>query len=135
MIVCILLPRFALTTAVGDRAELLPTPVALAPEPGGAQQVGEVSLAAEAFGIHPGMRLGEALARCPQLTLVPPDPAGVADAWERLLVRLESIGAAVQPERPGLVCFDGRGLLRLHGGIEGGLAASRRALPGAARFA
>ena len=56
------------------------------------QQVGEVSLAAEAFGIHPGMRLGEALSRCPQLTLVAPDPAGVADAWERLLVRLESIG-------------------------------------------
>ena len=58
-------PRFALTTAVGDRSELLRRPVALAPEPGGAQQVGEVSLAAEAFGIQPGMRLGEALARCP----------------------------------------------------------------------
>ena len=78
-----------------------------------------MSLAAEAFGVHPGMRLGEALARCPRLTLVPPDPAGVADCWERLLVRLESIGAAVEPERPGLVCFDARGLLRLHGGIEG----------------
>src|SRR5690242_10915154 len=122
MIACVLIPRFALTTAVGDRSELLSTPVALAPEPGGAQQVGEVSLAAEAFGVHPGMRLGEALARCPRLTLVPPDPAGVADAWERLLVRLESIGAAVEPERPGLVCFDARGLLRLHG--AGRLASS-----------
>ena len=30
-----------------------------------------------------------------------------------MLVRLESIGAAVEPERPGLVCFDARGLLRL----------------------
>src|SRR5438874_10540887 len=134
MIVCVLLPRFALTTAVGDRAELLQTPVALAPEPRGAQQVGEVSLAAEAFGIHPGMRMGEALARCPQLTLVPPDPAGVADSWERLLVRLESIGAAVEPERPGLVCFDARGLLRLHGGIEGVLAAARRTLRVPARY-
>ena len=46
---------------------------------------------------------------------MPPDPAGVAESWERLLVRLESIGAAVEPERPGLVCFDARGLLRLHG--------------------
>ena len=107
---------------------------ALAPEPGGAQQIGEVSLAAEAFGVHPGMRLGEALARCPRLTLVPPDPAGVADPWERLLVRLESIGAAVEPERPGLVCFDARGLLRLHGGIEGVLAGARRALRVPARF-
>jgi protein ImuB len=128
MIVCVLLPRFALTTAVSERSDLLQGPVALAPEPGGAQQVREVSLAAEAFGIHPGMRLGEALARCPRLTLIPPDPAGVADGWERLLVRLESIGAAVEPERPGLACFDARGLLRLHGGLEGVLGAVRRAM-------
>jgi protein ImuB len=134
LVVCALLSRFQLTIAVGDRAELLQTPTALAPEPGGVQQVGEVSLAAEAFGIHPGMRLGEALARCPRLTLVPPDPAGVADFWERLLVRLESIGAAVEPERPGLVCFDAHGLLRLHGGIEGVLGAARRALRVPARF-
>jgi protein ImuB len=134
MIVCVLIPRFALTTAVDDRGELLRQPVALAPEPGGAQQVGEVSLAAEAYGIRPGMRLGEALARCPKLTLVPPDPAGVADFWERLLVRVESVGAAVEPERPGLVCFDARGLLRLHGGVEGVLAAVRSALRFSARY-
>ncbi len=134
MIVCVLIPRFALTTAVGDRAELLQRPIALAPEPGGTQQVGEVSLAAEAFGVHPGMRLGEALARCPRLELVAPDPAGVADFWERLLVRLESIGAAVEPERPGLACFAARGLLRLHGGVEGVLAAARRVLRFPARF-
>lgn len=134
LIVCALLPRFALTTAVGDRSELLQAPTVLAPEPGGAQQVGEVSLAAEAFGIHPGMRLGEALARCPRLVLVPPDPAGVADRWERLLVRLESVGAAVEPERPGLVCFDARGLLRLHGGVDGVLAAVRHSLRVPARL-
>ena len=134
MIVCVLIPRFALTTAAGDREELLGRPVALAPEPGAAQQVGEVSLAAEAFGIHPGMRLGEALSRCPELTLVAPDPAGVADLWERLLVRMESVGAGVEPERPGLACFDARGLLALHGGIEGVLAAARTALRAPARL-
>ena len=134
MVVCILLPRFQLTIAAGDRSELLQTPAALAPEPGGIQKVGEVSLAAEAFGIHPGMRLGEALARCPRLTLVAPDPAGVADFWERLLVRLESIGASVEPERPGVVCFDAIGLLRLYGGIEGVLGTARRALRVPARF-
>jgi protein ImuB len=134
MIVCALLPRFALATAIGDRSELLQTPAALAPEPGGVQKVGEVSPAAEALGVHPGLRLGEALARCPELTLVPPDPAGVADRWERLLVRLESMGAAVEPERPGLACFDARGLLRLHGGLDGVLAEARRALRIPARF-
>ncbi|HEV3127746.1 MAG TPA: hypothetical protein VGY32_02115 [Solirubrobacteraceae bacterium] len=133
-IVSVLLPRFQLTVAAGDREELLKVPAVLAPEPGGVQVVGEVSLAAEAFGVHPGMRMGEALARCPRLTLVPPDPAGVADAWERILVRLESVGAGVEPERPGLACFDARGLLRLHGGIEGVLAATRRALRRPARY-
>jgi protein ImuB len=134
MVVCVLLPRFQLTVAASGRSELLQTPAALAPVPGGVQAVGEASLAAEAFGVHPGMRLGEALARCPRLTLVPPDPAGVADRWERLLVRLESIGAAVEPERPGLACFEARGLMRLHGGIDGVLAAARRALRAPARY-
>ena len=62
------------------------------------------------------MRLGEALARCQRLTLIPPDPAGVEERWEQMLIALESIGAAVEPLRPGLVCFDARGLLRLHAG-------------------
>jgi protein ImuB len=128
MIVCVLVPRFALTTAAGDRSELLRGPAVLAPEPGGVQRVGEVSLAAEAFGIHAGMRLGEALSRCPELSLIPPDPAGVAELWESRLARLESIGAAVEPERPGLVCFDARGLRGLHGGLEGVLRAARTAL-------
>ena len=135
MVVCVLIPRFQLTVAVGDREELLGAPAALAPEPGREARVGEVSLAAEAFGVRAGMPLGEALARCPSLTLVPPDPAGVADAWERLLVRLESIGAAVEPERPGLACFEAQGLVRLHGGtLERVLAATRRVLRHPARL-
>src|SRR5690349_22590 len=52
IVTCVLLPRFSLATASGERKELLTQPVALAPEPGGRQQVGEVSLAAEAYGIH-----------------------------------------------------------------------------------
>jgi nucleotidyltransferase/DNA polymerase involved in DNA repair len=135
MIVCVLLPRFELTVAAGDREGLLRAPAALAPEPGREARVGEVSPAAEAFGVRPGTPLGEALARCPTLTLVPPDPAGVADRWERLLVRLEAIGAAVEPERPGLVCFDARGLVRLHGGtLERVVEAARRALRQPARI-
>lgn len=135
MVVCVLIPRFQLTVAAGDREELLGQPAALAPEPGREQRVGEVSLAAEAFGVRAGMPLGEALARCPQLALVPPDPAGVADAWERLIVRLEAIGAAVEPERPGLACFEAQGLVRLHGGtLDHVLAAARAALRAPARL-
>lgn len=133
-VVCILLPRFELTVASGERLELLQAPAALAPPPGASQVVGEVSLPAEAFGVHPGMRLGEALARCPRLMLVPPDPAGVAEEWERVLARLETIGAAIESERPGIACFDARGLLRLHGGLQGVLRAARRAVRMPARY-
>ena len=135
MIVAVLLPRFALAVAASDREALLREPAALAPEPGREQQVGEVSPAAEACGIHPGMRVGEALARCPNLALVPPDPVGVADAWEGVLARLEAIGAGVESTEPGRACFDARGLRRLHGGhIDGVLAATRKALRRPARL-
>ena len=127
-VVCVLLPRFELAVAAG-RAALAEGPSALAPEPGREQLVGEVSAAAEAFGIYPGMRMGEALSRCPRLVLVPPDPVGVADAWEGVLARLESVGAAVEPgPRPGECCFAADGLLRLHGGLDGVVAAVRKAL-------
>ena len=128
-VVCVLLPRFELVVAVGAREALLQGPAALAPESGREQLVGEVSAAAEGFGIHPGMRMGEALARCPRLALVPPDPVGVADAWERVLVALEAAGAMVEPGRPGLACFEARGLRRLHGGsLDGVLEATRETL-------
>jgi protein ImuB len=134
LIVCVLLPRFELAVAAGGRAALLGAPAALAPEPGREQMVGQVSAAAEAFGVRPGMRLGEALARCPTLALVPPDPAGVAEAWERALAALEGIGAAVEPERPGLACFDARSVRALHGDLPGTIAAVRRVLPAPARI-
>src|SRR3954453_4854827 len=125
-----MLPRFELTVAAGGREALLRGPAALAPEPGREQLVGEVSQAAEAFGIHRGMRLGEALARCPRLALVPPDPVAVADDWERVLASLEAIGAAVEAGRPGLACFDARGLRRLHGGSLDGIVAAVRGARG-----
>src|SRR3954453_2020144 len=113
-VVAVLLPRFELAVAAGGREDLLRVPAALAPEAGrrahagearGSQFIGESNPAAEAFGVRGGLRIGEALARCPRLVLVPPDPVGVADAWERVLQRLESIGAAVESERAGRACF------------------------------
>lgn len=117
VVVCVLLPRFAFTVAAGGRpAALALGPAALAPEPGGAQLIGEPGAAAEPFGLRAGMRLGEALARCPELTLVPPDPLGVATAWGRVLARLEQSGAAVESGRPGCAWFDAAPLARLHAG-------------------
>ena len=90
------------------------------PRPGRDQLIGESSAAAEAYGVRAGLRLGEALARCPTLRLVTPDPAGVADAWERMVAALEGIGAAVESGSPGIAWFAAGGLKTLHGGtLEG----------------
>jgi protein ImuB len=132
MIVCLQVPRFALTVAVG-RDALLSAPLALAPEAGREPVVGEPSAAAETQGVRPGMRLGEALARCPGLRLVPPDPAGVADAHDRLLAALEAIGAAVEGGRPGLAFFDAHALRHVHGDLAGVVAVARRAAARPAR--
>jgi protein ImuB len=135
LVVCALIPRFELAVAAGSREVLAAGPVALAPEAGREQLIGEASAAAETFGVRAGLRLGEALARCPTLRLVAPDPAGVADEWDRLLAKLEGIGAAVEPGRPGLAWFDAQGLLNLHGGnLEGVIAATRRALAAPVRI-
>src|SRR3954452_19547872 len=110
IIVCVLLPRFALAVAAGGREALAAAPLALAPEIGREPLIGETSAAAEAHGVPAGLRLGEALARCPTLRLVTPDPAGVSDAWEHVVAALEGIGAAVETERPGIAWFEERGL-------------------------
>ena len=132
---CVLIPRFALVAALGELAEMLGRPVALAPEPGGPQVVGAVSGAAEAFGIHDGMRLGEALSRCPGLGLVPPDGERAAEAWDRALGLLEGIGAAVESSRPGEAFFEVEGLRPLWGNAEGVLGRARRRLDRPARLA
>src|SRR5687768_17444981 len=117
MIVCVLVPRFALVAALGERREqVVGEPAALAPEAGRERKVGEVSAAAEAFGVAPGMRVGEAIARCPGLRLVPPDPEGARTLWGAVLDRLERIGAEVESDTPGAAFFEADGLRRLHGG-------------------
>ena len=135
MVVCVLYPRFELLAALGDRRALLSEPAALAPEAGREQLVGEVSAPAEAFGVVRGMRLGEAMSRCPALRLVPPDPEGVRSLWNAVLDRLEGIGAAVESDRAGAAFFEAGGLHGIHGGdLSGVLAAARKALGAGARF-
>jgi protein ImuB len=67
------------------------------------------------------MRLGEALATCPGLVLVEPDPAGVEREWEGVLRRLEDAGFAVEASEPGVVSFETKGVERLYGGVEAAL--------------
>lgn len=134
-VACVLVRRFSLLAVAGDREQLLRQPTALAPEPGGVQVLGEVSGAAEAHGVRAGMALGEALARCPALSLLPPDPEAAAALWERALRELEGIGAAVESERAGEAFFEADGLRGLHGGPGGALRKAREAIGMPARAA
>lgn len=127
MIVCVHLPRFRLTVAAGGPAALAGRALAIAPS-GGTQRVGEVSGTAQAAGVRAGMGLGEALARCPHLVLVPDDPVGVAHTWGTVACALEGIGAAIEMPRPGLAYFRADGLLWIHRDREGVIVAARRAV-------
>jgi protein ImuB len=134
MVVCAHLPRFELVVAAGRSQALAGQALAIAPLPGAEQRVGEVSGAAEACGVRRGMALGEALARCPEIVLLPGDPVRVADAWEAAVTALESVGAAVEAARPGLAYFEADGLRGIHGSEMGTIAAARRALGRPARM-
>jgi protein ImuB len=118
VIAAVVIPAFDLRAALRHRPRLQGLPAALAPPPGTEPLLGSVTAAAEAKGVRPGMRLGEALATCPELELVEQDPATVEQAWEEILRRLEDAGFAVEPAEPGLVYFESKGVERLYGGLE-----------------
>jgi protein ImuB len=125
VIACLVIPGFALRAALRVRPRLALVPAALAPEPGREPLLGPITAAAEAVGVTAGMRLGEALATCPELVLVEQDPAAVEEEWEGVLRRLEDAGFAVESLELGTVVFTTDGVERLYGGTE---AALRKAL-------
>jgi protein ImuB len=128
MIACLVIPGFELRVALRARPRLQLAPAALAPEPGAEALLGPVTAAAEEAGVQPAMRLGEALAMCPSLQLVDPDPAAAEEAWEGIVRQLEDAGFAVDAAAPGCAYFETRGVERLYGGLEPAL---KRALTAA----
>jgi protein ImuB len=128
VIAAIVIPAFDLRAALRLRPALETAPAALAPLPGTEPLLGSVTAAAEAKGVRPGMRLGEALATCPQLQLVEQDPATVEQAWEEVLRRLEDAGFAVEPAEAGTVYFESSGVERLYGGLEPALKRALKAV-------
>src|SRR5437763_5130352 len=128
MIACLSIPGCELNAAVRTQPSLSLRPAALAPAAGGEALIGPVTAAAEAVGVVPRMRLGEALATCPRLALVDADPAAAEQAWEEIVRALEDAGFAVEPAALGIAYFETRGVERLYGGLEPAL---RRALAAA----
>src|SRR5215210_1582892 len=96
MIACVAIPGFSLRTVLRLRPSFALGPAALAPRAGEEPILGPVTAAAEAAGVTPGMRMGEALANCPELVLVEEDPAAAEQAWGEILRRLEDAGFAIE---------------------------------------
>jgi protein ImuB len=117
VIAALVIPRFAFAVTASRLGLRDPTlTAALAPEPGGPPRVGEPSAAASTAGVREGMRLSEALALCPGLALLPPDPVAVAVANEQLLGRIEDLGIPVEPAGPGRALLATDPVERLYGG-------------------
>lgn len=129
MIVTALLPLFPLRVALLEAGMAWDTPTALAAPPGAVQVIGSCTPSAWERGVRPGLRVGEALARCPELDLVVPDPDAVRSAVERVSVRLEDLGAAVEPGGGEHWSFVAGGLIRMHGGFDALIRRTRAALP------
>jgi nucleotidyltransferase/DNA polymerase involved in DNA repair len=121
MVACILVPGFELQAALHHRPRTQLRPAALSPVPGTEPLLGPVTAAAEAAGVRPGMRLGEALATCPSLVLVERDALLAQTEWEQIMRRLEDNGFAVEAVEPGCLYFDTRGVERLYGGVAASL--------------
>ena len=134
MVVCVYLPRFELTAAAGGRSELAQQALA-----GRALAVAPARrLRASAWersrgrprpaGWPPAWRSGRRSRAARSSCSCRPTRCAVAELWEGSLAALESIGAAVEPARPGLAYFETDGLAGLHGTREETIAAAR---PGA----
>jgi protein ImuB len=118
MIACLAIPGFELRAALRKRPSLALEPAALAPPDGAEPLIGPVTEVAHEAGVRPGQRMGEALATCPKLVLVEPDPASAERDWEEIVRRLEDSGFAVESTGLGTAYFDTRGVERLYGGLE-----------------
>jgi len=118
VIAALVIQAFDLRAALRLRPGVRERAAALAPLPGTEPLIGSVTAAADTQGIRPGMRLGEALATCPELVLVEQDPATAEQAWEEILRRLEDAGFGVEPAEAGTVFFETAGVERLYGGLE-----------------
>src|SRR3954468_14857531 len=128
MIACLSIPGFELRASLRARPRLALVPAALAPLGGTEPLLRPVPAAAGAAGVKPGMRLGEALAMCPSLTLVEPDPAAAEHEWEAIVRRLEDSGFSVEPAGLGCAYFETRGVERLYGGLEQALTRALEAV-------
>lgn len=125
---CLHVPDLPLQALVRAEPELAGIPLAVAEGEGARARIAHVSVQARTQGVVPGLAIGDALARCPQLVVRWVPEAVVEAGREAVLDAAASVAPRVEEVRPGLALIDAEGLTGLHGD-ERGIAA---ALVGAA---
>lgn len=129
VIITVHIPRFSLHIALRAARRTSEAMIALGPQPGDPLVIGECTEAAALNGVAAGLRVGEALARCPDLELVVPDPGSVAAATEQIALAIERIGADLEIVANGTFRMESRGIERLHGGLAGVIRQLKGVLP------
>lgn len=76
------------------------------------------SAAADAEGVTVGLRLREAQARCPGITLLPHDPLRDARAFEPVVRAVDEVVPGLDVRRPGLLAVHVAGAARYYGSEE-----------------
>lgn len=138
MIATLLVSRFPLACELLERSRLRGRAVAVARPDG---SVWTASAEAEACGVAPGLKLREAISRCPALDVLEGRPALYLDRAEAILAALEQAAPGVEPAagfanagpgaggEHGVAHLDLRGLRRLHGSARGLAAALLACVP------
>ena len=113
---CAWLPTFELRLELVRTPELDSTSVALlSPGEGTRRTTWQVSERASIAGVRPGQLISQAIALCPSLTLLEPDPAHYDATQEELLETLSSLSPIVEPAGRGQIFVGMDGLGRLYG--------------------
>ena len=93
-----------------------PAPLVLVAREGNAMRLSAVDPVAERQGLHIGMTLADARARCPTLRSLPADPAADAQELERLSALMERFTPMVALDPPDGLLLDISGCAHLFGG-------------------
>ena len=113
---CAWLPTFELRLELVRTPELDSTSVALlSPGENTRRTIWQASERASIAGVRPGQLISQAIALCPSLTLLEPDPAHYDATQEELLETLSGLSPIVEPAGRGRIFVGMDGLGRLYG--------------------
>jgi nucleotidyltransferase/DNA polymerase involved in DNA repair len=128
-IACVSIPNFALRVELLHRPELDGQPLALRSAETQRPVIIDCTPEAIEQGVRPGMLPREALAMCPHVVTIMPNPARDSAVFEGIIDALEQLSPAVEPDETGRCYVDLTGLDRHLGPPEQAARTLLQAVP------